>query len=420
YRITKNKFFLFVAEDTAQYVLNNLQHMDGGFYSAEDAESAIDESKPFEKEEGANYLWQKNEIEEILGKDDSKVFNFYFGIEHHGNTINDPHEVFGTKNVLYIANDLFDTAKQFDKTPEEIARIIDDSRVKLLDERNKRPHPFLDDKILTSWNGLMITALAKIYSVTENEEYLTSAKSAVSFIKKNLYRKESKTLLHRFRDGESKIDGTLEDYAFLISGLIEMYESCFEMEYLTFAIELNRICLEKFYDNENAGFFDVSGEGKDIVLKTKDTYDGAEPSGNSIQIMNLLRIGFISDDKDMIEKAERSLKLFSNDLSKLSFSSPQMLCDLSFYLYSPKEIILSGNADDKKFMELKTIIDQTFIPNKVVMHSGKELEKISAFIANIIADNKNAAAYVCENYVCSLPVADAGKLSELLLPDSSK
>lgn len=414
YLLTKNKFFLFVAEDTAQYVLSNLQHKDGGFYSAEDAESAIDTNKPHEKEEGANYLWQKDEIEKILGKEDSKIFNFYFGIEHHGNTVNDPHEVFGTKNVLYIANDLFDTAKQFEKTPEEIAKIIDDSRVKLLDERNKRPQPFLDDKILTSWNGLMITALAKIYSVTENQEYLTSAKSAVSFIKKNLYQEESKNLLHRYREGESRIEGTLEDYAYLISGLTELYESCFDIEYLTFALELNKICINKFFDKENAGFFDVSGEGKDIVLKTKDTYDGAEPSGNSIQIMNMLRLGYISDNKEMIENAERSLKLFSNDLSKLSFSSPQMLCDLSFYLYSPKEIILSGNKDDKDLIALKRVVADNFMPNKVVMHATDELERISGFISGIVSDSKKAAAYVCENYVCSLPVTDADSLKDLL------
>ncbi|MEO8211123.1 MAG: thioredoxin domain-containing protein, partial [bacterium] len=407
YLVTKNKFYLFVAEDTVHYVLENLQSKDGGFYSAEDAESALDESKPKKKAEGAYNLWQKDEVEKILGKDDAEIFNFYFGVEHLGNTLNDPHEVFGTKNVLFIANDIFDTAKKFDKTPEEIAKIIDDSRSKLLQIRSKRPKPHLDDKILTSWNGLMISALANIYKVTDNKEYLNAATNAVHFIRANLYDKEKKILLHRFRDGEARFDGTLEDYAYLISGLIDLYEATFEIKYLQFALELNEISVEKFYDNESGGFFDVGNEIKDVILKTKDIYDGAEPSGNSIQIMNLLRLGYMTDNKGYIEKAEASLKLFSNDMNRLPFSSPQLLCALSFYLYSPKEIIFSGIKDEEKFSELKKSVDEIFIPNKVLLYASEELEKISPFIKNLVdSSNNESKVYVCENYQCNLPTDD--------------
>ncbi|MBK8551484.1 MAG: thioredoxin domain-containing protein [Ignavibacteria bacterium] len=377
YLVTKNKFYLFVAEDTAHYVLENLTNKDGGFFSAEDAESAVDASKPDVKEEGAYYLWQKDEIEKILGKDEAKIFNFFYGIEQHGNTLNDPHEVFGTKNVLFIANDIFDTAKHFEKTSEEIAKIIDDSRTKLLQARSKRHKPNLDDKVLTSWNGLMISGFANVYKVTRNDEYLNAAKAAVQFIKKNLF--VNNNLLHRYRDGESRFDGTLEDYSFLICGLIDLYEATFEIEYLKFAIELNEITLHTFYDTENSGFFDVGNEVKDVILRTKDSYDGAEPAGNSIQIINLLRLGYMADNKDNIEKAENSLKLFSNDLKRLPFSSPQMLCDLSFILNSHKEIIVTGNLDNVKTKELVNCIDEIFIPNKVELHSSAELEKISPF-----------------------------------------
>lgn len=414
YLVTKNKFYLFVAEDTAHYVLENLQHKDGGFYSAEDAESMPAENNSTQKEEGAYNLWQKDEIEHILGKDDAKIFDFYFGIEKHGNTINDPHEVFGTKNVLYIANDIFETAKHFDKTPEEIAKIIDESRTKLLQTRSKRPKPHLDDKILTSWNGLMISALANIYKVTGNKDYLKSAKDAVEFIRNNLFDKEKKILLHRFRDSEARFEGTLEDYAYFICGLIDLYESTFELNYLEFAISLNDITIENFYDNENGGFFDVGNDVKDVILKTKDNYDGAEPAGNSVQIMNLLRLGYMTDNKNFIEKAEDSLKLFSNDLNRLPFSSPQMLCALSFMIYSPKEIILTGDLENEKSNELKKFIDETFIPNKVLLHATKELEKISPFINNLIKDAKEINVYVCENYQCNLPTDDTEKLKELL------
>lgn len=412
YLVTKNKFYLFVAEDTAHYILENLTNKDGGFFSAEDAESAVDSSEPNVKEEGAFYLWQKDEIEKILGKDDSKIFNFYYGIEQHGNTLNDPHEVFGTKNVLFIANDIFDTAKHFEKTPDEIAKIIDDSRTKLLQIRSTRPKPALDDKILTSWNGLMISALANVYKVTRNYEYQKAAKDAVQFIKKNLF--VNNDLLHRYRDGEARFEGTLEDYAFLISGLLDLYEATFEIEYLKFAIELNEITVIKFYDNDKSGFFDVGNEVKDVILKTKDSYDGAEPAGNSIQIMNLLRLGYMTDNKDNIEKAELSLKLFSNDLKRLPFSSPQMLCDLSFILNSPKEIIVTGNLDNERTKELVNCIDEIFIPNKVELHSCAELEKISPFIKNLVSNNGESKVYVCENYQCNLPTNDIKVVIQLL------
>jgi uncharacterized protein len=416
--VTKNKFYLFVAEDTVHYVLENLKSKDGGFYSAEDAESALDKDKPNEKAEGAYNLWQKDEIENILGKEDAEIFNFYFGVEHHGNTLNDPHEVFGTKNVLFIANDIFDTAKKFGKTPEEIAKIIDESRSRLLQERIKRPKPHLDDKILTSWNGLMISALAAIYKATDNKEYLKAAEDTADFIRNNLYDEQKKTLLHRYRDSEARFSGTLEDYAFLISGLIDLYEVTFEVKYLQFAIELNEIAIEKFYDNETGGFFDVAIETEDVFLKTKDIYDGAEPSGNSVQIMNLFRLGYMTDNKILIEKGESSLKLFSDDLSRLPFSSPQLLCDLSFMLFSPKEIIVTGNPDDAKTKELIKCIDEIFIPNKVLLHSSEELEKISPFIKNIISDTKGESrVFVCENYQCNLPTDDTEKLKTLLNSD---
>ncbi len=414
YLTTKNKFYLFVAEDTAQYVLENLSHSDGGFYSAEDAESAIDINDPSVKAEGAYNLWLKDEIESILVEEDAKIFNFFFGIEITGNTLNDPHEVFGKKNVLFVANDIYETAKKFEKTPEEIAEIIDKSRAKLLAVRNLRPKPHLDDKILTSWNGMMITALAKIYQVTRDKEYLDNAVKTVEFISEKLYDKNNKSLLHRYRDGESRFEGTLDDYAYFTAGLIDLYEATFMNKYLELAIELNALTIEKFYDNDSGGFFDVASGGTDIILKTKDIYDGAEPAGNSIQVMNLLRLGYMTDDKDLIEKAENSLKLFSSDLKRLPFSSPQMLCALSFYHYSPKEIIFSGSTESEKLKVLINSVYETYIPNRVLLYASDQLKNISKFISNIVSESKNDAVYVCEDYKCNLPVDDFEKLKSLL------
>lgn len=418
YLVTNNKFYLFVAEDTAAYVLENLKSPEGGFYSAEDAESlppghadAADDEKPVHKEEGAYYLWETKELDKILSEEEGSIFEYFYGIQSVGNTINDPHEVFGKKNVLFVANDIYETAKKFNKTPEEIAEIIDDARSKLLTERNKRPRPHLDDKILTSWNGLMISALTKVFQATQKEEYLDIAKQTVEFILKNLYTKAGKVLLHRFRDGEARFDGTLEDYSYFICGLLDMYESTFEIKYLETAIELNNIVIDNFYDNDNGGFFDVSGSD-DILLNTKDSYDGAEPSGNSIQIMNLLRLGFMTDDKVLIDKSEQSLKLFNSDLNRLPFSSPQMLCALSFYLHTQKEIILSGKLESEKLNELINLIYRTYIPNKVMLYASDELKNISKFISNIVNDSKKDEVYVCEDYKCNLPTDDKEILKE--------
>ena len=187
YQITNDKYFLNIAEDTLNYVLANLTNKDGGFYSAEDAESALDKSKPDIKEEGAYYLWDKRETDELLTNEESRIFNFYYGIEAFGNTISDPHNVFTNKNVLYVANDVYDTAKKFSRTVDEITQILGECGKKLRIERNKRPRPHLDDKILTSWNGLMISAFARAYQITGKEIYLDEAISSAEFIKRNLY-----------------------------------------------------------------------------------------------------------------------------------------------------------------------------------------------------------------------------------------
>ena len=414
YQITKDKSFLDIYEDALNYVLANMTNKDGGFLSAEDAESTLDSSKPDIKEEGAYYLCDKREIDEILTNEESKICNFYYGIEAFGNTISDPHDVFRNKNVHYIANDVFDTAKKNSRTPEEISHILDECRKKLRKERNNRPRSHLDDKILTSWNGLMISAFSRAYQITGKNIYLEEAISSAGFIKRNLYDSQLNTLLHRFRDGEAKYNGTLVDYAFLICGLLDLYEASFNTDYLGFAIKLNKITIEKFYDDVSGGFFDISENEKDIIFKTKETYDGAEPAGNSIQILNMLKLGLITDDKSLTEKAEKSLKLFYNDISKLPFSCPQMIFTLYCFLKTPKEIIISGDTNSKETNTMLNAIRNYYLPNKITLFADEKLKSISPFINIIVKEKKGTNVYVCENYQCKLPVYEPEGLKELL------
>lgn len=410
YLVSDNKLFLNVAEDTTKYVLSNLTSPDGAFYSAEDAESAIDADKPNEKAEGAYNLWSKEEIEKILGSD-AEIFNYYFGILPHGNTLNDPHEVFGNKNVLYISHDVFDTAKKFDKTPEEITEIVSSSKKKLLEIRNMRPKPHLDDKILTSWNALTIKAFCKLYQATGNIEYLNIAKRATVFIQEKLFDKKNKTLLHRFREGESKFTASLEDYAYLIDALINLYESSFDVSYLEFAIELNEITINKFYDKTNSGFFDTE-VNDDIILRTKEIYDGAEPSGNAIQIQNLLKLGIITSKSELTDMAVNSIKLFFDELQKHPFSYPCSIFDLMFYLNSAKEIIITGN--DGKSKELINKVYTVYLPFRIILKADNNIEKISSFINNKTFNFEESKVYVCKDYKCELPVSNIEELNNLL------
>lgn len=411
YKITKKDFYLRVAEETLQYVLTNLK--DSAFYSAEDAESAVDSNEPGKKEEGAFYLWEKDEIENILGKD-AVIFNHYYGIQPAGNTLSDPHNVFGSKNVLYLANDFYDTAKTFGISPEEAEKIIKRSRKKLLTERNNRPRPHLDDKSIASWNGLMISAFAKGYQVTGKKEYLNAASESADFIYYNLYSEEKKVFLRRYRDDEARFHGSLDDYSFYISGLLDLYEASFLIKFLERAIMMTSVAMERFYDKEEGGFFDVERGTDDIILETKESYDGAEPSGNSYMILNLLRLGLITSNKEWTEAAERSLKYFYHEIEKTPFSSPQMLLALSFYLHNVKEIILSGSMKNDEMQKMLTEINNTFLPYRVMLHADNETARVSPFLKSIVSDMEEENVYICENYMCNLPVNTAEELKKLL------
>lgn len=414
FKITGKKYFLNYGIETLEYVLNNLTGDKGGFYSAEDAESAIEESIPNYKEEGYFYTWEKNKIEEILGRDDASIFCYAYGIKYEGNTITDPHNIFKNKNVLYLANDLYDTSKAFNKNPEEIENIILKCKNILLDKRAKRPRPHLDDKILTSWNSLMISAFAKGYNVTQNEKFKETALKCCSFILKNLWNENENSLYHRYREGDVKFKGTLDDYAFFIRALIDVYESTFDVLYIENAVKIGKVAIDRFYDKENSGFFDTEPAAKDIILKTKDIYDGAEPSGNAIIIESLLRLGYYTGNTDFMGIAEKSIKYFYPEAENLHFSSPQMLNNILFNKISPEEIIFTGNLDDSELIEMIKYIQGKFIPFKIFIYADKKIKEHSAIIRDIVKGYNETKIYLCENRSCKLPVNNIKELKKIL------
>ncbi|MBI4546912.1 MAG: thioredoxin domain-containing protein [Ignavibacteriae bacterium] len=418
YQITKDERFAEIARDVLAYVLRNLTDKQGGFYSAEDAESALDPSKPEEKEEGTFYIWSKSEIDHLLGKD-AELFNYYYGVQDAGNALNDPMNVFSGKNILYVAHPIEDVAVKFLKTPAEIKNLLKQSTQKLFFEREKRPRPHLDDKIITAWNGLMISAFAKAYQVLDDPAYLQAAQRANTFIISKLYDTKSKKLLRRYRDGEARFDGNLQDYTFLVMGLLDLYEASFEIQWLEHAIALTKKQIEIFWDPIDGGFFDTPGNDPSILVRMKEDYDGAEPTGNSIAAVNLLRLSQMTDNNDWRRMAEKTITAFGSRLKQIPDALSQMLVAVDWHLSTPKEIIVAGKKDSPDTKALLREVHSRFIPNKVLLladggDAQKKLTSYLSFIEGMIMLDEKATAYICENYACQLPTSDRSVVAKLL------
>jgi uncharacterized protein len=414
YQITNDKFFLEFAENTLNYVKGNLMGSEGGFFSAEDAESAVSTSSENIKEEGFYYLWTASEIDDIIEKKDSDIFKFYYGIRFEGNTISDPHNVFRDRNVIYLASDIFETSKHFNLTTGEIESSLNSS-YKLINEfRSKRPKPVKDIKILTNWNSLMISAFCKAYQVTKYENWLNIADGATNFILNNLFDKQKNLLYHCYIDGKVKIEGSLIDYAYFIKALIDLYESSFDIKYIDYALMLNKLTIEKFYDKSDNGFFDNDVNAKDLFLFTKESYDGSEPSGNSIMIENLYRLGHLTNNNDLIELANKSIEYFYDIVYNAPFQSPMLIFNIYHYLKAQAHIIVSGNMRSKDTKDLIDVIHKKYLPLKTLMYANPKIEHYSTFLKNIVQDFEKTKVYICENFKCNLPIDNIIELKNIL------
>ncbi|MEE9527610.1 MAG: thioredoxin domain-containing protein, partial [Syntrophobacteria bacterium] len=277
YQITKDTFYAGIAQDVLDYVLRDMTGPHGGFYSAEDADSSLPEN-PEKHGEGVFYLFTKKEIVEVLGTESGKIFSYYYGVEDQGNALFDPHGEFAGKNILYVANSLEETANHFDKSPTEIKKLLDEARQRLYVIRAERPRPLLDDKVITSWNGLMIGAFARGYQVLNQPRYLKAAERSARVITSKLYDPKQKVLLRRYRDGAAGLEAHLDDYAFFIHGLLDLYEASLDIRWMLYAIDLTQKEIELVWDPKGAGFYDTSGKDKAVLLRMKKDYEGAEPS----------------------------------------------------------------------------------------------------------------------------------------------
>jgi uncharacterized protein YyaL (SSP411 family) len=380
YQITHDAFFADIARQACDYVLREMTSPDGGFYSAEDADS--------EGVEGKFYVWTREEIEKILG-DRADAFCRAYGVTADGNW---EHGV----NVLHVAGP--DAGK------------FAGERQKLFAVREKRVRPHRDEKVLTAWNGLMISALARAAQALDEPKYLTAAQRAASY-----------GLAHRLRDGRlmrtETVPAMVEDYAFFANGLVDLYETDFDPQWLLKAFELSDTMLKLFYDSKDGGFFQTDGRDTSVLLRSKEDYDGAEPSGNSMATLLLLRLAKFGDRAPYQEAAEKTLKLFGDHMRKAPQVVPQMLCALDFYLSKPKQIILVGKPDAADTRAMLRAVRERYLPNKIVLIPDDRLTRLAPHIKDMKMVDGKATAYVCVNYACQLPTTDRAVMLEQLLKD---
>jgi uncharacterized protein YyaL (SSP411 family) len=382
-----------VARDILRYILRDMTHADGGFYSAEDADS--------EGHEGKFYCWTKDELSKLLAAGEFKVVERYFGITGKGNFEDHSHPTpLPNQNVLSIVDP---------KLSEVEKPLLASAKKKMFDTRAKRVRPHLDDKILASWNGLMLGAIARAAVVLDDDSYRKAAEKNLAFIQAKLWDAKSKTLYHRWRDGERDKVQLLDAYAYLLSGIIDLYETTLNSRHLDFALALAESMIAKFYDKENGGFYQ-STEASDLILRVKEDYDGAQPSGNSVAILALLKLSAITDRKDLRQAADQSLRLFANRLQQLPQAVPFMLLALDYSLEEPKRVVIVGDSDAPATRALIRAAHSVYQPNKVVLSNTGSVEPF----AKTLPAKEAPVVYLCTGAACQPPTSDVEKIKLLL------
>ena len=426
----EDPFFAQIAEDTLQYVRRDMTAAEGGFFSAEDADSVPPEHAEdghARKTEGAFYIWPLDEIRRLLG-DDSRAFELRYGIEAAGNAPSDPHNEFAGKNLLYTARGIADVAHQVGREVEDVAQSLTRARVTLFEARATRPHPHRDDKVLTGWNGLMIGAFARAARVLVGGEalghataadpsprHLESAQRAALFLRRTLWMSDREALLRRYRNGDAAIEGYAEDYAFLVFGLLELFQADGDPEWLDWALALQRAQDRLFWDAQGGGWFSTTGHDPSVVVRMKEEYDGAEPSASSVGAWNLLTLGHLTGDTVYDDRARQVFAGFGTRLSSLGRALPFMGAALSVGHAPPEQIVVVGAPGREDTIELWRAANWRYRPFAVMfpVSPGLTQQALAArmpWVGDMTTVDGRAAAYVCRNFACAAPTSEPARL----------
>lgn len=412
FQITRDEFFAATARSTLDYVLRDMTHPQGGFYAAEDADSLPAENANH-KEEGAYYVWTKKEIEQILGEQRAPIFCDYFGIKKEGNAPpgGDPHGEFRGKNILYRAKSLDEVAKKFFMSPENVAGVLEECSAELLEVRQIRPRPHRDEKTIVAWNGLMISAFARAAQMLDEPRYLEAAQRATVFIKHELWNESTQALQRHYMNGAAEVPAFAEDYAFLIRGLLDLYETSFDTEYLQWAQQLNDILSREFWDDEHGGYFSAAPDPR-VLLRMKEDYDGAEPSPNSVSAENNVRLWHLLDDESARQRAESTFNAFAGRLSDVAPAMPFLVSARILFDAPPLHIVIVGECDAEDTRHLLRVVHESFLPQKTVVLLSNESRKYftAPFLREMKQIDSRATAYVCREFSCRQPVTTPEEL----------
>jgi hypothetical protein len=405
YQLTKDTLGRSVVEGVLDYVLREMTDPPGGFYSTQDADS--------EGEEGKFFVWSLDEIRDILGERDAQVFAAYYNVTKSGN--------FEGKNILHVTRELSDIAREENIPEDQFREIIAHSRHKLFEAREKRTKPGRDEKILTAWNGLMLSSFAEAGATLNRPDYTDTAKRNARFVLGNL--KRDGLLLRTYKDGRAKLNAYLEDYAFYIDGLLTLYEATGELNWFEEACALTGTMIDEFWDDQQGGFFYTGKSHEELIVRSKDFFDNATPSGNSVAAEVLLRVGLLTDNQDYQRRAATILRLIAEPVRRHPSGFGRALCALDFYLSTPREVAIIGDSDSEDTQSLVSELWQGYLPNKVIAQSQPEDPKASELIPllrNRPQLNGKATVYVCEHFTCTSPATEPAELAQQLSSRSAR
>ena len=398
------------AREIFTYILRDMRSPEGGFYSAEDADS--------EGEEGKFYLWTEAEIQEVLGKEEGQVWSKIFGTEPAGNYHEEASGHQTGTNHFFLNQSWTAWARELELAEATLKDRLEQSRKKLFAVREKRIHPYKDDKVLTDWNGLMIAALARGTQVLGEPQYAQAAQAAVDFIFAKLTDKQGQ-LLHRYRQGQAGIMANVDDYAFMIWGLLELYEAGFNAEHLKRAMDLNEQMMARFWDDANGGFYFTPDDGEKLLVRQKEIYDGAVPSGNSIAMLNLYRLARLTGKMDYEANATAVGQAFSVDVAPRASAHTMLMCAVDFSVGPSYEVVIAGKAAADDTRAMVAALRKPYLPSKVVLlrptdKTEAAISQLAGYTQTQIGIDGKATAYVCQNFTCAAPTTEIKSMLNFL------
>ena len=396
---TGNPLYRRIVEEVLDYIIREMTHPEGGFYSTQDADS--------EGEEGKFFVWTPDEIEAVLGKPDAEVFCRYFDVSRRGN--------FEGKNILNVPVPMPEFAAKNSLSVEELQTLIERGRQQLFAEREKRIKPHRDEKILTSWNGLMLVSFANAASVLHRSDYLETARKNADFVLR--YLRQEERLLRTFKDGQAKLNAYLEDYACFVEGLLSLFEASGELRWLEEAVRLNDTMLDQFWDTETASFYLTGRDHEKLIARVKDFYDNATPAGSSVAVFNLLKLAILTGNEEYRRKAEANLRCVKTSLERYPGGFGYLLEAADFNVGPVREIAIVGARDNDATSRLTEAVYRQYLPNKVVVVADPTDALLAAKLPLLQGKSLvsgEPTAYVCQNYSCKSPVTSSDHLHQLL------